>query len=195
VLLVHRPEGAEHMSSNDEGRIAALFRSHHRVLVICLTRMVRCPQRAEDLAQVAWLRLLAANARGSCDDLDDAALRAYLFTVARNAFLDEYTRKHEAIRTSAVDPFLIDMLASQSGDGTPGPDEAIERQQEASAVRAAVRDLPVAQRRVIALWACGTSIRDMASTCGSPPDTVLSRKKYALARMRGRLGATPLALR
>jgi DNA-directed RNA polymerase specialized sigma24 family protein len=37
---------------------------------------------------------------------------------------------------------------------------------------------------VIVLWMAGTSIKDMAAACRAPTDTVLSRKKYAVARMR-----------
>lgn len=182
------------MSQTVKNPIADLFQRHHAALVAFLTRLTRCPQRAEDLAQTAWLKLLIAHGRGSCSTLQDAELRAYLFTVARNTFLDECTRKHEAVRTSAVDPMLIDGLLNHRDPGEPGPDGVVEAQQVASLVRAAVGDLPAAQRRVISLWARGVSIRDMAIACTAPTDTVLSRKKYALARLRNRLTAAAVAL-
>jgi DNA-directed RNA polymerase specialized sigma24 family protein len=52
------------------------------------------------------------------------------------------------------------------------------------AVCGAVSRLPAEQRKVIGLWSGGASIRDMASACRAPRDTVLSRKKYAVARLR-----------
>lgn len=183
------------MLQTENRLIEELFRRHHATLVAFLTRLTRCPQHAEDLAQTAWLKLLIACGRGSCSGLQEAELRAYLFTVARNTFLDECTRKHEAVRTSAVDPMLIDGLLGHCDSAEPGPDDIVETQQVSSLIRAAVVDLPAPQRRVISLWARGVSIRDMATACSAPTDTVLSRRKYALARLRSRLAGTAVMMR
>lgn len=170
--------------ATDIGRLfEGLFSRHHQALVRFLTRMTRCPQRAEDLAQVAWLKVLSACSRGACAAGDENELRAYLFTVARNAFLDEYTRKHEALRTRSVDPQAFDGICA-AADGGPGPDQEVERMQVSAALQGAVARLPAEQRKVIGLWSGGASIRDMASACRAPRDTVLSRKKYAVARLR-----------
>lgn len=166
-----------------ERSLERLFIQHHGALVRYLTRMTRCAQRAEDLAQVAWLKVLSAYSRGACAVAEETELRAYLFTVARNAFLDEYTRKHEALRTRCVDPQALDGLAGAVAAG-PGPDQEVERMQVRAVVRGAVARLPAEQRKVIGLWSGGASIRDMAATCHAPRDTVLSRKKYAVARLR-----------
>lgn len=180
--------GGRLMSAAEDHLFEELFLRYHRMLVAFLTRMTRCPQRAEDLAQVAWLKLLHVRSRGAGPGTDEKELRAYLFTVGRNAFLDEYTRKHAAVRTSTMDPALLEALLARSPSG-PGPDEALERQQVSAALQSAVGNLPPEQRKVILMWARGTSIQDMATACAAPTDTVLSRKKYALARMRTRLAA------
>lgn len=164
-----------------------LYRQHHPLLVRFLTRMTRCQHRAEDLAQVAWLKLLGARTRGICETTSEAELRAYLFTVARNAFLDEYTRKHEAIRTRSVDPGVLDSLIGESASDA-GPDQAVERGQVSAMLQGAVDGLPDEQRKVILMWSHGASIREMAASCDAPRDTVLSRKKYAVARLRGSIG-------
>ncbi len=165
-----------------------LYRAYHLVLVRFLARMTRCPERAEDLAQVAWLKLLQARARGMCRMTEETELRAYLFTVARNAFLDEYTRKHEALRVRPTEPDLLEALAARNAVA-PAPEQEAERTESSQHLAAALRALPEEQRRVISLWMAGTSIRDMAVACRAPADTVLSRKKYALARMRRTLTA------
>jgi RNA polymerase sigma-70 factor (ECF subfamily) len=181
------------MCRTDDALLTQMFECYHALLVRYLTRMTRCPQRAEDLAQVAWLKLLGACSRGGCAGLDEPELRAYLFTIARNAFLDEYTRKHEAVRTCCVDPDMFDTLADP-GHGGMAPEESLEQQQSALRVRRALATLPAEQRRVILMWVRGTSIKDMAASCHAPADTVLSRKKYGFARLRARLGdPTPLA--
>lgn len=170
-----------------------LYRAYHRVLVRFLARMTRCPERAEDLAQVAWLKLLQARARGACAAVEEAELRAYLFTVARNAFLDEYTRKHEALRARATEPAQLESLAARV-DAFPGPEEDVERGQAKARLLIALRGLPAEQRQVIRLWMAGTSIKEMAAACRAPTDTVLSRKKYAFARMRRSLADAAGAL-
>ncbi|HUG72937.1 MAG TPA: hypothetical protein VMK82_05885, partial [Steroidobacteraceae bacterium] len=63
----------------------------------------------------------------------------------------------------------------------------LHRAQVHARVSQAVIELPPEQRKVIRMWAQGTSIRDMARASDAPADTVLSRKKYAMARMRGAL--------
>ena len=40
------------------------------------------------------------------------------------------------------------------------------------------------QREVVAMWCAGASIEGMARHAAAPRDTVLSRKKYAFARLR-----------
>jgi RNA polymerase sigma factor (sigma-70 family) len=164
-----------------------LYGAYNRTLVRFLARMTRCPERAEDLAQVAWLRLLQARGRGLCAVNDEAELRAYLFTVARNAFLDEYTRKHEALRARPTEPGQLDALAARV-DVAPGPEAELERGEIRARVAAALQDLPPEQGQVVRLWMAGTSIREMAATCRAPADTVLSRKKYAFVRIRRNLG-------
>ena len=157
-------------------QLADLFVRHHTMLVHFLARLTGCPERAEDLAQVAWLKLLSALMRGICGARGDRELRAYVFEVARNAWLDEYTRKHGEARTRAFDPAEIERL-TDAGASEPGPEEQLHRAQIHARVSQAVIELPPEQRLVIRMWSQGTSIRDMARASDAPADTVLSRKK------------------
>jgi DNA-directed RNA polymerase specialized sigma24 family protein len=54
--------------------------------------------------------------------------------------------------------------------------------------------LPAEQRKVSLMWSQGASIREMAAACHAPRDTVLSRKKYAVARLRGTIGGALSAM-
>lgn len=180
-------------AQQDRGLFDRLFASHHLLLVRFLTRMTRCPQRAEDLAQTAWVKLLSARDRGACTARDESELRAYLFAVARNTFLDECTRKHEAVRTRPVDPAQLDQLVEES-HGAPGPEEELGRLQVSGILRQAMDLLPAEQRVVLHLWSRGTSIKEMAAATRAPVDTVLSRKKYGFARMRVELAGVAHAL-
>jgi RNA polymerase sigma-70 factor (ECF subfamily) len=175
----------------DDTRFGHVYAELHPRLVRFLTRLTGCAQRAEDLAQTAWLKVLAAPATpwGSGSESE---LRAYLYTAARNLFVDEYTRKHAATRTRTVAPHQIDALAGSGAASVP--EDEVQREQTRASLATALAALPDEQRRVILMWVSGASIRDMAEHAAAPVDTVLSRKKYALARMRGALAPVAHAL-
>lgn len=171
--------------------LALLFRRYHTQLQRFLMCKTHCPQRAEDLAQTAWLKLFNAMARGICGARSEGELRAYVFEVAHNTWLDEYTRKHAESRTRAFDPADFERMIDDSGAAV-APEEELNRAQVRAHLSAAFDALPCEQRDVIRMWSSGTSIRDMARASSAPTDTVLSRKKYALARMRGTLAGLAL---
>lgn len=173
--------------------LESLYRRYHEPLIGYLTRMTHCRSRAEDLAQLAWVRLLGALQRDAVPAADEPGLRAYLYTIARHAFLDECTRKHESIRACPVDPADLESLLARS-QTAPGPEEDLQRLQSAAVVHHALRELSEDQRAVLLMWSTGTSIAAMAARSAAPRDTVLSRRKYALARLRGRLAALACAL-
>lgn len=177
---------------NDDARFGQLYAELHPRLVRFLTRLTGCAQRAEDLAQTTWIKVLAARAT-PWEVGSESELRAYLYTAARNLFVDEYTRKHAATRTRSVAPHQIDLLAGGSA-AAASPEDEVQREQTRRSLETALAALPDKQRQVILMWVGGTSIRDMAERAAAPVDTVLSRKKYALARMRGTLGAVAHAL-
>lgn len=174
--------------SIDDVDLCRVYVLHHPALVRFLARLTRCRSRAEDLAQAVWLKLLDSRMAGRWPAGGEPGLRAYLYTAARNAFIDEYARKHESVRTRSLTPADLETLvacASVRGD----PSRDVERQQMVGLLGRAIESLPREQRVVLALWIEGTSIRDMAGHTAAPVDTVLSRKKYALRRVRRHLSA------
>jgi RNA polymerase sigma-70 factor (ECF subfamily) len=164
-------------------RTGDFYAEQHPQIIHYLTRLTRCRQRAEDLAQTVWLRLLTAQGRGDALPQDAAALRGYLFAAARNLFIDEYARKHGATRTRSADPHDFDGVADD-GEIGGNPEDLAAREDLRTVVRDAIEKLPAEQMRVIDMWSQGSSIRQMARAAAAPVDTVLSRKKYAFARMR-----------
>jgi len=178
-------------AKGEGGVMGRLYRRENPVLVRFLVRMTRCRAAAEDLAQMAWLKLIHARRRGLCDTERDAELRSWLFEVARNTFIDEHTRKHAGSRTRATDPAVVADLAERLANAPSAEDETAQLEVGAR-LAGAINALPPPQREVIVMWCAGTSIEGMVRRCAAPRDTVLSRKKYALARMRQSLA--PLAL-
>jgi RNA polymerase sigma-70 factor (ECF subfamily) len=176
------------LDSEIEVRFAVLASRYGDMLRRFLQGLSRRPEVAEDLTQQLWLKLLEAARAGRFLPVDDVALRSYLFAAARNLFLDECVRKHGASRTVAHDPAVLEtLIGAGAGDGGGTPEDFCHRQQVTTEVRAAMDRLPESQRAVVQMWMAGTSIDSMVAATGACRDTVLSRKKYGMRRLREQL--------
>lgn len=156
----------------------ALFARHKEALLAYMQRLSGRNDVAEDVSQQAWLKLLEV-ARRREYRAGGAAFRTFLFTLARNHYVDHHVRAHHASRTQSL---------SEEHEVLPNPDEQPEHAaaagQVGEAVIAALGGLPHEQRDVIALWSMDVDIDTIASIVDAPRDTVLSRKKYALSKLR-----------
>jgi RNA polymerase sigma-70 factor (ECF subfamily) len=72
----------------DEVRFQAFYESTHKPLYAYLFRVLGDRALAQDLFQEAYLRLLNAET----GDLDDGALRAYLFRIGSNLMTDHFRK-------------------------------------------------------------------------------------------------------
>jgi RNA polymerase sigma factor (sigma-70 family) len=169
-------------------KFAVLEARYGEMLRRFLLGLCRRPEVAADLTQQLWLKLLEAARAGRFLPVDDASLRSYLFAAARNLFLDECVRKHGSARTVCHDPQSMDALADRdSGHGVLAPEDQCHRAHVTATVQQAIQRLPDAQQAVIRMWMSGASIEAMVVATGSCRDTVLSRKKYAMRRLRAGL--------
>lgn len=166
-------------------QVEALYMTENAALVRWLARRTSNVAMAEDIAQITWLKVLGAVSQNRCDCSRSAGLRGYLYTVARNTHLDECARDQGGQRTMPIDPAEFDEWPDDAPTGDPELNAA--RLQADARLAVAVRRLPAEQRRVVLLWAQGVSIKALSAACAAPADTVLSRKKYAFARLRREL--------
>lgn len=67
--------------------VGALYRDHRAWLFAWLRRSLQCPQRAEDLSQDTFLRLL-----GRSETINPREPRALLSTIARGLLIDHFRR-------------------------------------------------------------------------------------------------------
>jgi RNA polymerase sigma factor (sigma-70 family) len=168
-----------------------LFGRHKDVLLRFLARLLGDVGAAHDASQQTWLKVIEVAGRREYSAQTDARFRTWLLTLARNHAIDEYQRKFAVTRTIA----LTDKLRERSHNGpiagqSPAPDplEDTHDWQVAQRLHEAIRELPLEQREVIALWAVEIEPAEIAAITGAPRDTVLSRKKYAFAKLRRALG-------
>lgn len=162
---------------------AQLFTQLNGDLTRYLKRLSRSSSIAEDVAQHVWLRLLDAHARGVALPADESEFRAVLFTTARNAYIDTYKRGHFEAHTAKLAPADLDRaIAGVSAE--PGPEQALAAAGAVQLLTLAVERLPEQQRATIRMWQQGLDVETMARQSNAPRDTVLSRKKYAFAKLR-----------
>jgi RNA polymerase sigma-70 factor, ECF subfamily len=153
------PEALEHLD--------ALF-GYAMVLTRDLTE-------AEDLVQETYLRATTASHRPDAD----SNLKAWLFVIMRNAWLNQVRHKNNGPR------FVELETGEQAIDETQEtPHVAYLRKLEREQVREAIESLPDAYREIVVLRDIeGFTYQEIATVLDCPAGTVMSR----LARARGKL--------
>jgi RNA polymerase sigma-70 factor (ECF subfamily) len=172
--------------------IEDLYRRHHADLLRYARRLTRNPAIAEDVAQQAWIKFLDAHRGGTPWPEQDIELRALLFTVVRNVFIDGYRRAHFETRTLRLEPRQLDHAAGADPRPDCPPEAAAHQQGVARILQRGLSALPQAQREAVLLWQLGLDIPTMARCARVPRDTLLSRKKYAFARLKEYLASAGL---
>jgi RNA polymerase sigma-70 factor (ECF subfamily) len=166
-----------------------LFVRHKDGLLRFLVRLTGEPAMAEDASQHTWLKVIDVARLGGFEARPGISFRTWLFTLARNHFIDEYQRKAAHARRAPLAAELPEEAAVHL-PAPPNPLDVLQEKQVSEHLNRALRRLPFEQREVIALWAAGMDLETMVSVIGAPRDTILSRKKYALAKLRAALTGT-----
>jgi len=135
---------------------------------------------AEDLVQDTYARALA----GSASFIPDSNLRAWLFRILRNCFIDRARRAKIVLEL----PDEVDVAPPETW-GATALDQL--RYLTASEVGAAIAMLPVEYRLVILLDVEGFSEAEIADIARCAPGTVKSRLSRARARLRAALKESP----
>lgn len=122
---------------------------------------------AEDAVQQVFLKLL----QGRFDAVETPA--AYLFRAVRNAALNLRRGRSREAQLPSDEMWLTHQSASR---------------EEILSVQRALRDLPEEQREAVFLkvWG-GLTLQQIAEATGAPLNTVASRYRYALERLREQL--------
>ena len=132
-------------------------------------------------AFLVFLRNLDAIIRRSNGNL---SFRGYLVRSARNHAYDELRRRRRADRTitaRANDPLF---RASDFADTSEDTSDEVHK------ISANLRLLPKEQREAVVLRALtDLTFREIAQLVGAPENTIVSRYRYGLSKLREQLGA------
>lgn len=147
---------------------ADVYRTTYQDLVRYLYRKVWDAERAEDLAQEAFVRVL---------DHEPDNPRAWIFRVASNLARDE-------VRTVVRRKRHLTLLRVEADVASdPDPVEAIDRQEKQEAARQALEELSERDREVLLLWDAGMNYTEIAKQTGlavGAIGTTLSRARKRL---------------
>lgn len=170
------------MTLERDQRIADVVRREQSRLRNFIRRRVADPRDAEDILQDVFFRLVEANRLLMPID----HVTAWLFRAARNRIIDLFRRKTPE---SFADDGLLqveDLLPSPEA----GPDALYARRALLEELERAIAELPPEQRAVfIGHELEGRSFKQMSAETGVSVNTLLSRKRYAVLRLRERLQA------
>jgi RNA polymerase sigma factor (sigma-70 family) len=165
-----------------------LFARHKNGLYRFVLKLSLNAAAAEDISQHTWMRLIEVAVAGRYRASGEASFRTYLYTLARNRYFDEYRRDHGVVR--ADPPEAIEQ--SFRNEQAETPEELCARRQDSDRLGRALRDLPPDQREVVVLWMEGLDLVDVARITGASWHTVVSRKRYALVKLKRALGLEPV---
>lgn len=166
----------------DNASFEALMHKYYPRLLNFIYRFTGDRETAEDLTQeVFWKVYNAASGYRP-----RAKFQTWVYTIAKNISLNEL-RRHRKTPLSLEDPFESEegrMERQWEDTASPRPDEEIQRQETAAAVRSAVAALPANQRMAVILCRYdGFSYEEIARTMGISVQAVkslLSRAKESL---------------
>jgi RNA polymerase sigma-70 factor (ECF subfamily) len=162
-----------------------LVTRHRKALFNFILRFVRDTAQAEDVTQETFLRLV----KGADAYERQAKFTTWLYTIARNLCVDASRRgKHR--KAASLDAPLSDddgaaSLLDLLPDGTAGVDRQAQSRELGLRLRQAIEALPDEQREIFLLReVADLQFNEIANVIGCPENTVKSRMRYALEKLR-----------
>ena len=165
----------------DEASFDALFRESLVDVHAYAHSLLGDRAGAEDVTALAFERLFRARKRV---DPSRGSARALLFTIARNAALDELRRRRSGRVASEA---AAELLAAAPLEGPTAEEDLVRRE----SVRRALAALPLRDREIVLLKFHGQlSNAELARALGISESNAGTRLSRALAKLReGELGA------
>ncbi len=197
-------------ATGDVGAFEVLYTRHKGPLYRYFLRQCGSAETADELFQEVWMRIIKARERYQ----PRARFTTFLYQIAHNCLVDHF-RKAGRDLTKDTPPGaqplppdnLVDPIAEAQdpafasarwsivdwehgpADGAPGPEAACSGAQRADRLRSALDALPIEQREAFLLHEeGGMGLAEIATVTGANAETVKSRLRYALKKLRSTLG-------
>jgi RNA polymerase sigma factor (sigma-70 family) len=176
---------AGRMEAEQDKRIAEALEQEQRRLSNFIRKHVPDRGEAEDILQDVFYEFVLAYRLTK--PIEHA--RAWLFRVARNRITDLFRKRQpETLRQAATEEEETLSLDQLLPSAEAGPEAAFARSILIAELEDALEELPKEQRDAfIAHEIEGRSFKELSAEMGVTVNTLLSRKHYAVLRLRERL--------
>jgi len=178
----------EALTAREDQRISEAINREYARLHRFIRRSVADPGDADDIAQEVFYELVQAYRMMRPVE----EVTAWLFRVARNRITDLFRKKKRDAERSMPEPIGESGEALQLEEWLPsedaGPEAEYLRTILLEELEAAIDELPEEQREVfVGHELMDYSFQEMSERTGVSVNTLLSRKRYAVMRLRERL--------
>jgi RNA polymerase sigma-70 factor (ECF subfamily) len=161
----------------DLAAFEALYARHRGMLYRFLLRSVRDPHRTDELFQETWSRVIAARARYQ----PQAKFTTWLLQIAHNLMIDGMRRQRPMAEGEEAEAALAAIATPEH----ERPDHALSDFERRRNLQRAIEQLPDEQRVAITLrMEQELSLEEIAEVTGAGRETVKSRLRYAMNRLR-----------
>ena len=175
------------LAAGHDGGLSALMNRHGERLFHYLLRQLNNETEAADLAQESFVRVYQNAGRFR----PDQRFSTWLYTIARNQCVD-LSRRMKLRRMASLDQAcdtgdgregatLLDVVA----DGGAAPDRQTSDSELQGRLKSAIGELSEEQREVFLMREfLSMQFKEIAEVTGVPENTVKSRMRYALEKLR-----------
>jgi RNA polymerase sigma-70 factor, ECF subfamily len=164
--------------NGDATAFERLYAKHKGPVYRYFLRQCRQAALADELFQETWLKVVRA--RGQYRP--EAKFSTWLFAIAHNVLMDNY-RRHAVV--------VVEGEAAEAGlDNAPAPrheqpERQFDRKRRIEKLLGLIQGLPALQREAFMMHEeAGLTLAEMAAATGANEETVKSRLRYALAKLR-----------
>ena len=161
----------------DVAAFETLYARHRGMLYRFLLRSVRDPHRTDELFQETWSRVISARAHYQ----PQAKFSTWLLQIAHNLMIDNARRKRLVIGTDEAEVALANVAMPEREQ----PDHALSDFERRRGLQRAIEQLPDEQCTAMLLrLENDLSLEEIAEVTGTGRETVKSRLRYAMNRLR-----------
>jgi RNA polymerase sigma-70 factor, ECF subfamily len=171
-------------AAGDAAAFDMLYARHKGGVYRYLLRQCRESGVVDELFQDIWMNLIRSRASYA----PTAKFTTWLYRLAHNRLIDHYRASGHLTLVSADDDAHEEIVAALPGARGDQPEVRAENRELGERLRAAVAALPPAQREAFLLQQeAGLSLAEIAAVTGVGTETVKSRLRYAIGKLRGDL--------
>ena len=166
-------------AAGDAASFELLYARHRVSLYRFLLRQLRDPALADEFFQDVWQRVIAARQGWK----PEAAFRTWLFRIAHNRLGDHW----RGLKHRPPAPGDADERAARVPDPS-SPERELSEFEQRRRLQRAIEELPEEQREVVLLrLEQELSLEEIGEITGVGRETVKSRLRYAMEKLRARL--------